>query len=73
LGLLILKRANTSRLSGQLSDDEVLGNGVVVGRICKVPVALESHPWMWAGGHNGDIERLAPGYEATQGAAMRRL
>jgi hypothetical protein len=67
LRLLILKRANTSRLSGQLSDDyDVLENGVVVDRICKVPVALESRPWMWASGHNGD-QRVAPGYEATQG------
>jgi hypothetical protein len=35
LGSLILKRANTSRLSGQWSDDDydVLENGVVVGRI----------------------------------------
>jgi hypothetical protein len=50
LGSLILKRANTSRLFGQWSDDDydVLENGVVVGRIFKVPVAPPDRPWMWA-------------------------
>jgi hypothetical protein len=67
LRLLIFKRANTSRLSGQLSDDcDMLENGVVVGRIFKVPVALESRLWMWASRHNGDQAR-GPGYDATQG------
>jgi len=38
---LILKRASASRLSGQWRDDDydVLENGVLVGRIFKVPVA----------------------------------
>jgi hypothetical protein len=67
--LLILKRSNTSRLPGQLSEDyDVLENRVVVFRILKVPVALESRPRTWASGHNGHIKRVAPGYDATRGA-----
>jgi hypothetical protein len=54
LGLLTLKRSNTSRLSGQLSDNyDVLENGVVVFRIFKVSVAPEDRPWMWPSGDNG--------------------
>ena len=61
LGSLILKRANNSRLSGRWSDDDydVLENGVVVGRIFKVPVPPQDRPWMWASGHNGEIRRAA--------------
>ena len=59
LGSLILKRANTSRPSGQWSDDDydVLENGVVIGRIFKVPIAPAERPWMWASGHDGNIRR----------------
>jgi hypothetical protein len=41
---LILKRASASRPSGQWRDDDyvVLENGVVVGRIFKVPVTASS-------------------------------
>jgi hypothetical protein len=65
LGSLILKRANTSRLSGQWSDDDydVLEDGVIVGRIFKVPIAPAERLWMWASGHNGDIRRGAHGFE----------
>jgi hypothetical protein len=72
LGSLILKRANTSRLSGQWSDDDydVLENGVVVGRIFLSAAAPRNRPWMWASGHNGHIKRVALGYEATREAAM---
>jgi hypothetical protein len=71
LGSLILKRANNSRLSGRWSDDDydVLENGVVVGRIFKVPVPLQDRPWMWASGHNGEIRRGAHGYEPAHEAA----
>jgi hypothetical protein len=48
----------------------VLENGVVVGRIFRVPVAPEGHPWMWASGHNGDIKRAAHGYAGTREKAM---
>ena len=69
---LILKRASASRSSGQWSDDDydVLENGLVVGRIFKVPVAPVERPWMWASGHSGHIERAARGYEPTREAAM---
>jgi hypothetical protein len=51
-------------------DYDVLEDGVVVGRILKVPVAPQDRPWMWASGHNGEIRRAAHGYEPTRGAAM---
>ena len=52
---LILERGSASRLSGQWRDDDydVVENGVVVGRIFKVPVAPQDRPWMWASGHGG--------------------
>jgi len=60
---LILKRANTSRLSGQWSDDDcdVLENGVVVGRIFLSRAATRDRPWMWSSGHNDEIRRAAHG------------
>jgi hypothetical protein len=69
---LILKRGSASRSSGQWREDDydVLENGVVVGRIFRVPVAPEGRPWMWASGHNGDITRAAHGYAATREEAM---
>jgi hypothetical protein len=72
LGLLILTRANTSRLSGQRSgeDYDVLENGVPVGRIFLVPTGPEGRLWMWASGHNGQISRAAYRYEPTREAAM---
>jgi hypothetical protein len=48
----------------------VLENGVVVGRIFKVPVAPPDRPWMWASGHNGHIRRAAHGYGPTREAAI---
>jgi hypothetical protein len=55
MGQLILKRAATSRPSGEWSDDDfdVLADGAVVGRIFKVNAAPVGSPWMW---------RLALGY-----------
>ena len=43
---LILERGSASRLSGQRRDDDydVVENGVVVGRIFKVPVAPQDRP-----------------------------
>jgi hypothetical protein len=62
------------RTAAQLRDNDydVLENGVVVGRIFKVPAAApEGRPWMWASGHGGHhIERAAHNYEATREAAM---
>jgi hypothetical protein len=68
---LILKRASTSRPSGQWNDDDVLANGEVVGRIFTVNAAPVGSPWMWtfAFGYHRD---RAPnhGYTATREAAM---
>jgi hypothetical protein len=64
---LILKRDPV----GQNPEDySVLEDGVIVGRIFKVPIAPPDRPWMWASGHNGDIRRAAHGYEPTREAAM---
>jgi hypothetical protein len=73
MGQLVLERANASRPFGQWREDDydVLENGVVVGRIFLLAVVgPESRPWMWASGHNGDIDRAAHGYEQTREAAM---
>jgi hypothetical protein len=71
---LILKRASTSRQSGQWRDDDhdVLENCVVVGRIFKVPVAPPDRPRMWASRHNGDIKCAAPwtGHDLALGLQM---
>ena len=39
MGQLILKSANASRSSGEWSDDDVLAEGIVVGRIMKAAAA----------------------------------
>src|SRR5262245_26805173 len=72
LGSLILKPADTSRLSGQWSDDDydVLENGVVVGRIFVSAAAARNRLRMWASGHNGEIRRAAHGHEPMREAAM---
>jgi hypothetical protein len=46
---LVLKRASTSRSSGEWNDDDfdVLADGAVVGRIFKVHAAPVGTPWMW--------------------------
>jgi hypothetical protein len=51
-------------------DYDVLEDGVIVGRIFKVPIAPQDQPWMWASGHNGDYRRAAHGYEPTREDAM---
>jgi len=70
---LTLKRASTSRSSGEWNDDDfdVLANGVVVGRILKVNGA-PAMPWMWTLEPFGHHEDRTPthGYEATREAAM---
>jgi hypothetical protein len=65
---LILKRAP---IDDNQEDYAVLENGVVVGRIFKVPIAPSGRPWMWASGHSADsVKRAAHGYEPTREAAM---
>jgi hypothetical protein len=68
MSTLILKRGDPSRR--RADDYDVLENGVVVGRIFKAQVEPQNRPWMWASGHNGDIKRVAHGYEPTREAAM---
>jgi hypothetical protein len=52
-------------------DYDVLGSGVVVGRISKEQVAPKDRPWMWASGHSAaTAKRAAHGYEPTREAAM---
>jgi hypothetical protein len=65
---LILKRAP---IGDNQDDYDLLENGVVVGRIFKVPVAPPDCPWMWASGHSAaTVTCAAHGYEATREAAM---
>ena len=46
---LVLKRASTSRPSGEWNDDDydVLAVDVVVGRIMKAAAAPVDAPWLW--------------------------
>jgi hypothetical protein len=71
--VLFLKRASTSRSSGEWNDDDfdVLADRAVVGRILKVHVAPVGTPWMWtlAFGHHED-RTPTHGYAATREAAM---
>jgi hypothetical protein len=66
MGQLMLKRAP---IGWNQEHYDVLEDGVVVGRIFLMPIGPRGRPWMWASGHNGDIERAAHG-EATREAAM---
>ena len=70
---LALKRASTSRPSGEWNDDDfdVLADGVVVGRIMKAAAVPVGMSWMWtlAFGYHED-RTPTHGYEATREAAM---
>ena len=70
---LTLKRASTSRPSGEWSDDDfdVLANGVVVGRIFNSNAGPVGTPWMWtlAFGYHED-RTPTHGYAETREAAM---
>ena len=70
---LLLKRASTSRSSGEWSDDDsdVLAGGVVVGRILKSAAAPVGMPWLWtlAYGHHEDRTPIY-GYAPTREAPM---
>ena len=73
LPALILKRASTSRPPGEWSDNDfdVLGDGVVVGRIMKAAAVPVGMSWMWtlAFGYHED-RAPSHGYAATREAAM---
>ena len=70
---LALKRASTSRPSGEWNDDDfdVLADGVVVGRIMKAAAVPVGMSWMWtlAFGYHED-RTPTHGYEATREEAM---
>ena len=65
---LILKRASTSRPSGEWNDDDydVLADGAVVGRIMKAAAVPVGMSWMWtlAFGYHED-RTSTHGYAAT--------
>jgi hypothetical protein len=65
---LILKRAP---IGDNQDDYDVLENGVIVGRIFKVPVAPQGRPWIWASGHNGDHRRAAHGTATSRRGRLR--
>jgi hypothetical protein len=68
MGQLILKRAP---IGWNQDDCDVLEDGVIVGRIFKVPIAPEDTPWMWtlSYGHHRD-RSPTHGFAATREAAM---
>ena len=67
---LILKRASTSRSSGEWNNDDfdVLADGVVVGRILKVHAAPVGTPRMWT--MLFDYRWPTHGYAARRETAM---
>jgi len=71
-GQLTLKRAATSRPSGEWNDDDydVLADGVVVGRIMDAAAAPVGSSWLWTYGFDPLKRRPAHGYEQTREAAM---
>ena len=73
LTLKRVKRASTSRPSGEWNDDDfdVLAEGVVVGRIMRAAASPVDAPWLWtlAFGYHED-RTPTHGYAATREAAM---
>jgi hypothetical protein len=70
---LLLKRAATSRPSGEWNEDDydVLADGDVVGRIYKANAAPVGSPWMWTLAFWHQEDRTSThGYAATREAAM---
>ena len=67
---LLLKRAASSRLSGEWSEDDydVLCEGADVGRIFKPDAAPAGMPWMWT--MLFDYRWPTHGYEPTREAVM---
>ena len=65
-------QARIGPLVGQRRDDDydVLENGVLVGRIFKVPAAPHGRPGCGRAITTGEIRRAAHGYEQTREAAM---
>jgi hypothetical protein len=79
-GYLILKRASTSRSSGEWNDDDydVLANGVVVGRILKVNGA-PAMPWsvdprtLWASRGSHANSRVCRDARGRDGGLCKEL
>jgi hypothetical protein len=72
---LILRRASASRPSDEWQDDhdDVLADGVVVGRIFKANAAPVGTSWIWTLAFGQHEDRTPThGYEATREAAMAR-
>jgi hypothetical protein len=70
---LLLKRAATSRPSGEWNEDDydVLADGDVVGRIYKANATPVGSPWMWTLAFWHQEDRTSThGYAATREAAM---
>ena len=70
---LVLKRASTSRSSGEWSDDDydVLADAVVVGRILRSAAVPPDRQWMCTLAYGYHEDRTPThGYEATREAAM---
>jgi hypothetical protein len=72
---LLLKRASTSRPSGEWSDDDydMLADRAVVGRIMQAAASPVGALWMWTliFGHKGRTPTHS--YAATREAAMARM
>src|SRR5438132_6034568 len=64
---LILKRAP---IGWNQDDFDMLEDGVIVGRIFRVPIAPQGRPWMWASGHNGHIRAQRTATSRRREAAM---
>jgi hypothetical protein len=70
---LLLKRAATSRPSGEWNEDDydVLADGDVVGRVYKANATPVGSPWMWTLAFWHQEDRTSThGYAATREAAM---
>jgi hypothetical protein len=67
---LLLKRASTSRPSGEWNDEDYDADGAVVGRIMKAAAVPVGMSWMWTLAFDYHEDRTPThGYEATREAA----
>jgi hypothetical protein len=69
---LTLKRASTTRRSGEWNDDDfdVPRRGVIVGRIMKAAAAPVGTQWLWTLFAKHEDRTPTHGYEPTREAAM---
>src|SRR5262249_25133032 len=66
---LVLKRASTSRSSGEWNDDDydVLAEGAVDGRMLKVQAAPVGSPWIWTLAFGQQAQWATPARRADEG------